>query len=308
MANNITLNNPVNFVGRNSGTPAVENVSGNNTLSGGFTLQTGGTYFLQSDAGLLTISGSTAITSNAGGTRNVNLQGNGNGIVSGTVLNGSATGGLSLTKLGSGAWTISNTANSYSGGSNVNAGILQFANTLAMPSSGTVAVASGAILGVNVGGSGEFTSGTAGAGSIGGLVAGIGGQGSPINWTAGAILGIDTSDAPSATYGGSIGGTIGLATLGSGTLTLTGSNTYSGGTDVLGGELIVTSPGGIQDGSNLSVGSASSLAAFGTIFAPPVPASAVPASAAAVAAVPEPGALALLAAVAGGLLVWRRRN
>jgi autotransporter-associated beta strand protein len=309
LANNITLSNPISQIGRNGNPhpPSFENLSGNNTLSGGITLQVGGTYYLQSDSGLLTISGGTSITSNAGGARNVNLQGNGNGLISGAIINGNATSGLSLTTLGTGVWTISSTGNTYTGGSNVNSGVLQFAKTAAMPSSGTVAVASGAILAVNVGGPGEFTTATNGNGSIGGLVAGVGGQGSPVNWTTGAILGIDTSNAPGAsvTYSGNIGGTTGLAVLGTGTLVLTGNNTYPGGTDVLGGTLIVASPSAIGDGTNLSVGSAASLTVFGTILSPPVPSEAVPA---AVSPVPEPSAWLLLAAAFSGLLLWRRRN
>ncbi len=308
LANNITLSNPINQWGRNgTPTPSFENLSGNNTLSGGITLNVGGTYYFQSDSGLLTISGGTSITSAAGGSRNVNLQGNGNGLISGMVINGSATGGLSLTKLGSGTWTISNTANAYTGGSFADAGVLQFAKTAAMPATGTVSVAAGAILAVNAGGPGEFSTAIAGTGSIGGLVAGIGGQGAPINWTTGAILGIDASNAPGgATYSGNIGGAIGLAALGTGTLTLTGTNTYPGGTDVLGGTLIVTSPGGIEDATNLSVGSASELAGFGTVFSPVEPAGASSGA----APVPEPGTLALLAAgaIAASATLPRRKR
>jgi fibronectin-binding autotransporter adhesin len=316
LANNISLNNPITMWGRNSGTPHIENLSGNNTLSGGITLQVGGTYYIQSDSGLLTISSGTAITSGAGGSRNVNLQGNGNGLISGMVINGSATGGLSLTKLGSGTWTISNTANAYTGGSFADAGVLQFTQTAAMPNSGTVTVASGAILAVNAGGVGEFTNAVGGTGSIGGLVAGIGGQGAPVAWSGGAILGIDATNAPGGlTYAGNIGntgsGALGLAELGTGTLTLTGTNTYTGGTDVLGGTLIAASSNAIDAlgvGTNLSVGSASELAEFGTAFSPIQPASASAAASSGVAPVPEPGTLALLAAGAIAAIAARRRR
>lgn len=90
---------------------------------------------------------------------------------------------------------------------------------------------------------------------------------------------------------------------GGGTLTLSGSDTYTGGTNVFAGELIVTSPQGIQDGSNLFVGSA------GSFFAPPVPSFAGGASLASAAPVPEPGTLALLSAgAAATLAVLRRRK
>ena len=41
LANNINLANPISMPGRNIGTPAIENVSGNNTLSGGLTVEVG---------------------------------------------------------------------------------------------------------------------------------------------------------------------------------------------------------------------------------------------------------------------------
>ncbi len=80
-----------------------------------------------------------------------------------------------------------------------------------------------------------------------------------------------------------------------GTLLLSGSNTYSS-TEVLGGTLVVQHPYSLLDGSSLTVGNAAS-----TDFASMAPA---------VAPVPEPGTLTLLAA--GGaavlLLVRHRRR
>ena len=300
VANNITLNNPISLVGRNSGTPAIENISGNYALSGGITLQSGGTYFIQSDGGQLTISGGTSIISNASGTRNVNLQGNGSGLISGVITNGNAT--VSLTKLGSGTWTISNTANSYTGGTNVNAGLMEFTKVQTMPATGTVSVAGSAMLAINAGGTGEFTSATSGNGSIGGLLAGVGGQGGPVHWSAGAILGIDATNAPSGlTYSGNIAnsttGSLGLTELGSGTLTLAGSNTYTGGTDVAGGMLILNSAKSLEAGTSLIIGGASQQASSPAVFVEP-----------AAAPVPEPGTLALLAVDAAAAVLCNARR
>ena len=86
---------------------------------------------------------------------------------------------------------------------------------------------------------------------------------------------------------GQIGGPASLFMTGGGTLTLSGTNTYTGITEVLNGTLVLTSPSAIEDGNSLFVGS-------GTPFAPVV--ATAPAPAAAVATVPEPGTLALLAA------------
>ena len=90
-------------------------------------------------------------------------------------------------------------SNTYSGGTTINAGgTLQFAQTTAMPSSGVVAVNPGGTLAVNVGGAGEFTNATSGSGSIGGLVAGVGGQNGVVKWAAASVLGLDTTNAPAA--------------------------------------------------------------------------------------------------------------
>ena len=229
---------------------------------------------------------------------------------SGVIQNSNSSGNPLTLNIAGGKLTLSGT-NTFAGGTNINAGILQFATTAAMPPSGTVAVAGSATLAVNAGGPGEFTNATSGsAGSISGLLAGIGGQELPVTWAANAILGIDATNAPGGlTYSGSIGdtgsGPLGLAVLG-GTLTLSGSNTYTGGTDVLDrARLIVTSPQAIAGGSDLAVGSLSLLAELGTYLSPVTPAPQSAAAPSAAAPVPEPGAIALLGA-AGLFLLLRR--
>ena len=100
---------------------------------------------------------------------------------------------------------------------------------------------------------------------------------------------------------------------GPGTLILGGSDSYTGGTSVTAGTLIATSSSSLAGWTNLTV------AAGGTfLFDPSVTAApatgggAIPAASpiALVAAVPEPGTLALLAAaiIAGTGITWRRRR
>ena len=96
---------------------------------------------------------------------------------------------------------------------------------------------------------------------------------------------------------------------GLGTLILSGSNSYTGGTTVDAGTLIVDSAGALPDGTSLTVG------AGGTLIFDPSAASApgessFAASPVGVAAVPEPGTLVLLAAGAlpAAFAAWRRKR
>ncbi len=107
------------------------------------------------------------------------------------------------------------------------------------------------------------------------------------------------------TDSGSISGAgMELVKTGSGTLILSGSNNYNGGTEVLAGKLIATSPNAILDGTNLIVGTRAA-----TVFAAPVADAPIASAAPAPTPVPEAGTLALLAAggCAAAALVRRRR-
>ena len=103
-----------------------------------------------------------------------------------------------MTKVGTGVQSISGT-NTYNGGTSINAGTLQFGQTVSMPATGDVTVNSGGTLSVNSNGSGEWSESTNAAvgGTIGSLIAGRGGQGlaNQVNWSPGSSLGIDTTNA-----------------------------------------------------------------------------------------------------------------
>jgi autotransporter-associated beta strand protein len=131
-----------------------------------------------------------------------------------------------------------------------------------------------------------------------------------VNQTANTSFAGQIADALSDGYdGGSlVPGPLSLTMSGSGTLVLSGTNTYSGGTQVLEGTLVIAQPYSIPSGSVLAVGAgATSIFAGAAASSAPI----VPSGALA-AAVPEPStfvllAVAALAVLVAGLGAWRGR-
>jgi len=174
--------------------------------------------------------------------------------------------GMSLTKIGNDALTLSGT-NNYTGPTSIRSGRLQFAKAASLYNGSTVSwtssnikVASGGTLALNVGGSGEFTSGnlTTLLTNLGGANGGTGG-----GLASGASIGLDTTNAGTFTVSNNIinssasgGGAIGVMKLGTGTLVLTGSNTYTGGTAINGGTLALGANHVLSDSSAVSISSA----------------------------------------------------
>ena len=188
---------------------------------------------------------SGAITANS----NAAFAGVGAATISGAI---SGAGGLVTT---SGGIIILSGVNSYLGATTINSGSLTFAKLTSMSASSAVTVGAAGTLGAFIGGTGEFTSGSVGNGTVEGLLAGLGGQaGSTVIWTAGASLALDTANAGgSFTYSSVLAdtgaGVLGFAKQGSGTLVLTGSNTYTGTTTLSGGTLSLGSSGALGSGS-----------------------------------------------------------
>jgi autotransporter-associated beta strand protein len=115
---------PLSLSGRNSSVPAVQNLSGTNTLSGTTTINVGGgSYIFQSDAGMLNLGN---VTSSATGSRTLTFQGNGNHGLIGVIGNGSATT-VNITKSGSGTMTLTG-GNTYAGTTTITSGTLQVGN------------------------------------------------------------------------------------------------------------------------------------------------------------------------------------
>ncbi len=146
----------------------------------------------------------------------------------GTVTLGANTSG-GLTVQGSGTVTLAG-ANTYSGDTTIRAGTLRVANAGAIPSGagkGNVAV-DGAL---DVAGYTANVNGLSGAGTI---------NNSTGNGTL--VVGNNNADGVFSGVIRNTGGSLALAKVGNGTLTLTGNNSYSGGTTVSQGTLAVGSP------------------------------------------------------------------
>jgi len=241
------------FVQMGSGTTAL---SGNNSYSGGTLL----------DAGTLQVTnnnsvGTGAVTFNGGtfqaGANGVSI---GNAFVidtstatidtqsntltlSGPISDGIASGG-GLTKIGSGTLVLSG-ASGYIGATNVNAGALQAGAANAFAPQSTFNVASGAVLALN--GFNETLGALSGAGNV----------------TLGAGTLTAGGNNSSTAYSGTISGSGGLNKTGSGIFTLTGTDTYTGVTNINGGTLNVT--GAITSSSAVNVNAGGTLTGTGTV-------------------------------------------
>jgi len=123
-AGNLTVSQDIALNARNTSVVSIENVAGTNTLAGALTINVGGAnYWIQSDAGWLTLGGT--ISSAATGSRMFTFQGSGGMAISGVLADGSAS--VSLTKSGSGTLLLLG-ANTYSGATTISSGTLQVGN------------------------------------------------------------------------------------------------------------------------------------------------------------------------------------
>ncbi|MFZ5780337.1 MAG: autotransporter domain-containing protein [Pseudomonadota bacterium] len=216
--------------------------------NGGAMMGSGGT-FVASTAGALGCAGSTATFT--GGTLLVTTDnltlgtpvslGNGGATVdtngNDATLAGAIAGTGGLTKTGLGTLTLTGSS-TYSGATSVGMGTLQAGAVNAFSPASAHIVAGGATLALA--GFNQSIGSLAGAGSV----------------TLGAATLTTGNDNTSTTFSGVISGSGGLSKIGSGTLTLSGANSYSGGTVLAAGGLTVSgslASGIIVNGGSLLV-------------------------------------------------------
>jgi autotransporter-associated beta strand protein len=190
------------------------------TLNGG-TLQTTATMTLNSNRGIA--------LGASGGTLDVNPT---TTLTYGGIIAGSG----SLTKADTGTLLLSG-ANTYTGATNVNAGTLQLGATNAISSSTAVNVASGATLNLN--NYNEAAWALSGAGNV----------------TLGSGTLTTGANGISTAFSGVISGTGGLTKTGTGTLALSGANTYTGATNINGGKLQLGASGALSTSTSVTVAS-----------------------------------------------------
>jgi autotransporter-associated beta strand protein len=145
---------------------------------------------------------------------------------------GVLSGSGSLTKTGAGTFTL-NGSNAYSGGTQINDGVLALGSPGALGSSGTIAFGGGTL---------QFSG------------ANTADYSSRFSNALNQQYRIDTA-GQSVSFGSPLTSPDGsLTKLGLGTLTLTGSNTYSGGTQINDGVLALGSPGALGSFGTISFG------------------------------------------------------
>lgn len=216
------------------------NVSGNGSLT-------------KSGSGTVTLTGTVSNSSGTfvnGGTLRGTTNNLGNGFFGALVTNGtlewnqSFSGTVHRNISGTGGVTISGGGtvqfdgnNSYQGTTRVNGSTLRLGGGDALSNSTTVALSAGTL---DLDGTTEDFGGLSGGGGF-------------VDLSSGAAMGVGHNDA-NTTFGGRIIGNGTLRKEGTGTLTLTGDNSYTGATTINNGQLRITGDGDIDQSSNLNVG------------------------------------------------------
>ncbi|MEI6655484.1 MAG: autotransporter-associated beta strand repeat-containing protein, partial [Verrucomicrobiota bacterium] len=221
----LTLSGASSYTGGTAITGGTLQVGADNNL--------GGTGAITFDGGTLAFSAGFSsarnLTLNSGG---ATLDSNGSGVTLSGVISGSGT----LTKIGSGTVAL-NTANSYTGATIINNGILQINNAAALGTSGAgTTINAGGELELNGNGLTLSEALTLNGGSLCNC-AGTNTYSGTLTLTNHSTLDADAGTLSITNGIGESGGAYGVAKTGSGTIELRGTNTYTGTTHIQGGTL-----------------------------------------------------------------------
>ncbi len=229
-AGTLILNGSNSYSGGNTisgGTAQLGNVKGLGSTTAPLTVNTGGTFDLHGfspNIGPLNGTGG-AIQTNVAGTATLTTGTNAAGSYAGQIQNGS--GAVALAKNGVGTLTLSGN-NSYSGGTTLGGGTLQLGHTNALGSTSGGLTVNGGTIDLH-----GFSPTVGALNGSGGTIQSNGGGGGAFSVGSGGASG---------SYAGSVAdgsGTVSLIKIGAGTQALSSNNTYSGGTTVNDGTLVV---------------------------------------------------------------------
>jgi outer membrane autotransporter protein len=229
-------------------------LSGVNSYVGGTLLNAGGLIVGNAAAlgsGTLTVGGAATLDNTQALALANNIALNAGLTVQGSqdlTLNGNISGAGSLTKNGASTLTLNGT-NSYTGGTYVNSGTVALGAGSSLAATGIVTVASGATFDLSAGQGAQVFGTLAGAGNIK--------MGTNTLLAGGSADGI---------FSGSVIGTGTLVKQGSGTQTLTGANSYTGGTLVADGTLRAGSTTALVQGTGYQVLSGATLDLNGNVL------------------------------------------
>ena len=224
----------VNTLRFNTSANTTLTLTGANALAGGAILVTANV-----GASSATITGGTLVGS-SGGSLSIGQNNTGAGftIASAIADNGAATG---LAKFGTGTLTLTGN-NTYTGLTSISGGRLVVGSTSALPAASAATVAAGATLQLNVANPsmGALTIASGGTLDLNGRSAAavsLAGAGAVTSSVAGATT-FTFGDAANTSFSGVVSngaGTVTLKKQGAGTVVLSGTSTFSGGLQVLGG-------------------------------------------------------------------------
>jgi len=289
----ISGNGGVTFNAGNS----LTSFGGSNTYTGGTTI-TSGTVEIQSDTafstgslavnggtldlrnrlltvGALSGTGGTISSTHTSATISLTTNSSTDSTYAGSInKKSSGTGTIGLIKQGTGTLTLSGT-NTYDGPTTISGGTLQYAKQAALYNGVTsswtkanIIVSNGATLALSVG---DSAGGYFDAAALDTLQTNLlGSNAASQGFQAGSFIALDTTNAASGMFtqgsaitnsSGAGGGAVGLKKLGTGTLVLDKTNTYTGPTNVTAGTLILN--GSTTSAMNVSNGAV--LGGSGTI-------------------------------------------